>query len=72
MIDRNRELSEQVSDAIYEASDWAIPPQMVDRYSLAALRVVRDYFAKLSKETKFIQDREALMCAVEELDEQIS
>jgi hypothetical protein len=69
---RNPTLVEQLTDAIYEASDWAIPPQMVDHCSLAALHVIKSHFAKLAIESKFISDREALLCAVEELDEQLS
>ncbi len=63
-------LIKDLTDALYEAADYAIPPQMVDQCSLAAVKVIRAHFLKAADEAKFGEDAHAYMCAVEELDEQ--
>lgn len=65
------DLIERMTSAIYEASDFAIPPQMVDECSVAALKIVRDYFKEMAQASIFSEDRENCYGVVEELNDHL-
>jgi hypothetical protein len=63
------EMIERVEDAIYTACDYALPPHLLRNAAIAAIEAVADGLEARAAACQFISDQEAILCAVEELDE---